>query len=234
MRLFPCHRSLTSIVAMQQIRRTLPLLLCALLSACGKHVDNVETANASELFFEAPSSPEHAPGRCTACAPIDLVFLESDTPGLTGDDVRRFARELASVYGVAVRYAGKSHLPAAALDDNRNQHDGNLIVDELRRRRQGSVIALTNADIYLSFKPDWKWAFGGRSTTAEKTVAVISSFRMGSDDARQRHRMAVMLGKYLGSVSCGFEPSDDPKSIMFNKVLSGGDLDRMSARLCYR
>lgn len=218
-------------------------LLAALLlviSGCAKQpVAQAQPVTSTEPLFAAAKLPEQAPGPCDACGAITLVLLEDSGGGpVNSTYVDDLAAQLRETYGLQVQVAAPMPVPAATFNRRRRQYDGTQIVQQIQPSlpapgRDGSaVIALMNDDLYVSWKPEWKWAFGARSTfEAGGGWSVISAHRMkGAPAAR---RMLVMLGKYIGGIACGFEERSDPSSIMYDKILSPADLDRMNAVACY-
>jgi hypothetical protein len=195
-----------------------------------------EGAGAARYYLA--EADEQAPGPCTACGPITLVRLADRGPGPVDQAyIDDLGRQLRATYGLDVKVAPAVTLPPAAFDAQRRQWDGKPLLEQLEQAfpkpaTDGStVIGLMNEDIFLGFKPEWRWAFGGRTTfDAGGGWAVISAHRMAGPAAPRR--MMVMLGKYIGGIACGFEETTDRSSIMYNNVLSAKDLDGMNAVAC--
>ena len=217
------------------------VLLTVVLAACSagpqgpqhRHIDNTPR-------FTIATTPEDAPGPCSACGPLVLVVLEDSGQGPVNEAyVEDLAGQLRATYGLEVRIAPQIPASRETYDATRGQYDGTAIVGALKtvipepHSGNTTVVALMNDDMFTSWKPEWRWAFGARSTFEEGGGwSVISAHRMAGVGAARR--MLVMVGKYIGGIACGFEERPDKSSIMYNRILSADDLDRMGAVACYR
>ena len=125
-------------------------------------------------------------------------------------------------------------IDASTFDTARGQYDGTAIVSRMADAStspETTLIALSNADLFVSIKPEWRYAFSARVTRkGAGALAVISPARMSGPN--QRRRLLVMLGKYIALLSCGFESSSNPRSITFDNVMGPNDLDAMDAVVC--
>jgi hypothetical protein len=187
--------------------------------------------------YEAPEQPGIAPGPCGACGSLTLLLFEDERSGPVEETyLEDLASQLRGVYGLDVTVGSPLRLSPLAYDSDRGQYDGNELVREIERAGvpddgAPSVIAVMYEDLFLSSRNDWRWAFGARAPRDEGGgLAVISAYRMAGPAAPRR--MLVMLGRYIGDLACGFPPTNDPASIMFDRVMSARDLDRMNAVVC--
>jgi predicted Zn-dependent protease len=90
------------------------------------------------------------------------------------------------------------------------------------------VIGVTAEDMYVRFRSDWRFAFG----VIQGNVGVISTGRMGSsfdwfDHAVERRRLRKMVTRYIGFLLYGLPESADRSSVLYQPLLSLGDLDAM-------
>ena len=180
-------------------------------------------------------TPGDAPGPCSVCGEIELVYLSGPDNGPIDDlSVQIMAANLRNRYGLQVKVLPSLVVPQDAFNSERGQYEGFTIIRWLRAQThfpERTVIAVLNEDIYLKPNPDWAWAFSARSRYKDgASFGVISAYRMVGGDMTRR--MSVMLGKYVGTLACDFEMSPEPKSIMFNNILSAQDLDGMNGVLC--
>ncbi|MCH7999657.1 MAG: hypothetical protein IIA91_09285 [Chloroflexi bacterium] len=141
-------------------------------------------------------------------------------------------------YGLEIGVLTPSAVPAAMINPNRRQIDGESLADYVGRlfpadfaNPDVALIGLTPLDLYAA---DRNWRFQlGHATWAPQAHAVVSTYRMhlGTsrlvDDERVLSRTRKLVTKYLGLMFYGLPLSDDPTSPMFGNILSVGDLDRM-------
>lgn len=98
------------------------------------------------------------------------------------------------------------------------------------------VVGVTDYDMMIREKPDWRFAFADREVT--RGIGVVSTTRMDptsfglpADDELLFHRLVKMVAKHVGVMYLHLSPSSDPRSVMYNNVLSVEDLDLMREEL---
>ena len=170
--------------------------------------------------------PPIPPGRTLYLAPLD---------GTPTDRVNRLAAYFARRYEIEVRTLPATATPGYAWDDARGQLIAEAVLQSLPNAYPGQaadrgavVIAITDRDLYIVARPDWVWAFGLRSD--DQRWAVVSTYAMElgePDPARVETRLRRMVGKNVGLMYFGLQPSDDPRSLVYRSIVGVGDLDRM-------
>lgn len=106
----------------------------------------------------------------------------------------------------------------------------------LKAARAGSAIYLgiTNYDMYIA-GVDWQFAFAARKPPG---LAVVSTYQMdpvnlgkSDDPVETLGRAKKMVSKMIGHLYLNLPDSDDPKSLMYDKIRTLEDLDRISDKL---
>lgn len=165
-------------------------------------------------------------GRTLFLAPLDATPSER---------VDRLAAYFAQRYGIVVRTLPATATPGYAWDEAREQLIAEAVLQSLPNAYPGPasdpgavVIAVTDRHLYIDARPDWAWAFGLRSD--DLRWSVVSTYAMESgerDPARVETRLRRLVGKNIGLMYFGLEPSDDPRSLVYRSIVSVGDLDAM-------
>ena len=134
----------------------------------------------------------------------------------------------------------RNSIPQADISFNqeRRQFDADLLVDEASGvfgSKEGATLAVTRDDLYLSSKPEWRYCFG---THGPKQTAILSSVRMGGrfqeeifPNAKAKDRFRKMLLRYVLEMTYDLPRNNDPKSLLYNRVLGPRDLDAMEYRV---
>lgn len=140
-------------------------------------------------------------------------------------------------YGIAVTVAPAVPLDDDVIDLDRRQLVAERLIDVVAARipphAAGDVfIGLTQYDMMIQAKPEWRFAFSNRDLA--RNIGVIStarmdpqSFNLRPDDELLFERTAKMVAKSVGVMYLGLAPSNNPKSVMYDNVLSADDLDGM-------
>jgi hypothetical protein len=94
------------------------------------------------------------------------------------------------------------------------------------------VIGLSTTDLRIEGRPDWRFAFSYRSSDG---VAVVSSANMSvlldfGEDAGW-NRFGKMVLRQVAFLYYGLRPVQDPSDILFNNILSTGDVDHIADHL---
>jgi predicted Zn-dependent protease len=110
----------------------------------------------------------------------------------------------------------------------------------LYRDPNAVLIGLVPVDMYTSNRPEWRWYFGGTSTSGGRTadLAVISTFRMDprswglrADQELFHTRVRKLMNKYVAVLYYDLPLTDDPRSVTF-RLIGGLDvLDRINERI---
>jgi hypothetical protein len=121
------------------------------------------------------------------------------------------------------------------------------------RNPHGIILALTAADIYLPAKETWRFAFGGLAEAGGHPIGVISTHRLAStffipleivpgfgaeisfaaSRKTTQTRTYKMMLKYIGLGYFRLPLTSDPRSVLYNNILSVSDLDKMDDELPY-
>lgn len=170
---------------------------------------------------------------------ICLVPLGQVSPDLVAHLVAHYREE----YGLTVNVLTPIPVPEAIANRLRGQIDASVLIDymgntfrDAYQDSQAILIGLTPLDLYHSTS-HFRYVFGVKGTP-EDPKAVISTWRMNpetysepSDDELLLSRTRKMLTKYLGLLYYELPTSSDPRSPMYDSILSPGDLDRMNEPL---
>ncbi|MDO8612785.1 MAG: hypothetical protein Q7R32_08180 [Dehalococcoidia bacterium] len=154
------------------------------------------------------------------------------------DFVLQLVEYYEAEYGLAIGVLTPSTIPEEAIDPGRNQVDGPSLTAYIERLFPAEasdpevvLIGLTPMDIY-DRESHYRFLFGSRGTF-EDPRAVVSTYRMqlgvtAPPDGDQVLSWArKLVTKYIGLLYYGLEESGDPKSPLYNNILSLRDLDRM-------
>jgi predicted Zn-dependent protease len=166
---------------------------------------------------------------------VCIVPLGKVSPALVEHLVDYYADE----YGLAITVLTPSAIPRYMVDPQRNQIDASMLGEYMGALfpddysdPNAILIGLTSVDLYDKSRA-WRYAFGVRSTPANPK-GVISTFRMNPetfgeprDDDLLFSRARKLVSKYIGLLYYGLSPSDDPKSPLYDSILSTADLDKM-------
>jgi predicted Zn-dependent protease len=171
-------------------------------------------------------------------ARVCLVPMGQVDPDLVTHLVDYYREEYDLDIGVMTPTA----IPEELINPDRQQVEGSGLAGrgaaQFKRDFHDSkvtFISLTPVDLYLKDR-SWNWAFGTYATTGQK-FGVVSTYRMhlGAfglvDDEKMFERARKMVTRYIGLLHYGLELSDDPTSLLYDNILSVGDLDRMGDRL---
>jgi len=170
---------------------------------------------------------------------ICLVPLGQISPEL----VQHLVGHYRDTYGLAVEILTPMAVPAELADPLREQVDAATLIGymggffpEPYGDENAVLIGITPLDLYNSTS-HFRYVFGVKGDVSDPKASV-SSFRMNpeaySEPADQElffSRYRKLLTKYVGLLYYGLPPSEDPKSPMFDSILSPTDLDRMEEPL---
>lgn len=180
----------------------------------------------------AGAAPE-AERSSAAAREVYLLPLGRFPPG----DVATLARHFRRKLGVSLSVIPAAPLARAAFDRTRKQYVAEELFPTLRTHRtsrnsSAALIGLTTEDMYTRRTPTWRFAFGQRS---EDGLAIVSSARMdprllglNPDRALRMRRLQKMVMRNIGVLAFGFSLSQNPRSALYETILSGDDLDYMT------
>lgn len=158
---------------------------------------------------------------------------------ITKSELQDLADYFQKKYEIKSEIKPNMQIPAYAYDPSRKQLIAEEImrslIDKYRKPNNGSstiLIGITNRDMYIR-EMDWRYAFGYRDTNLN--VAVLSNARMNdaffggpnTSKALQQSRLRKMTSKYIGLLYYRLPQSSDPRSVMYNNIMSPYDLDNM-------
>ena len=145
-------------------------------------------------------------------------------------------------YRIEIHVLPPVALPEGLVDDDREQIEAVTLAEymgevfpEESSDSQAVLIGLTPVDLYLNTE-DWRSAFWATSDTINK--GVVSSFRMNPetfgmdpDEGLLYTRVRKVVTRIIGTLYYRLPESADPRSVLYDNVLSVDDLDRMGEKL---
>lgn len=170
---------------------------------------------------------------------VCLVPLGQVSPEL----IEHFVDHYAEQYGIPASVLAPVAIPRELVDPLREQVDGVTLIDyagslfpEEYVDSDVVLIALTPVDLY-DRTSTWRFIFGTKGTYTDPK-AVVSTFRMNPqtfgeprNDELLFSRARKLVTKYIGLLYFGLPLSDDPRSPMYDSILSLDDLDKMQESL---
>lgn len=178
------------------------------------------------------SAAEAAPSRPVS-RPVSFVPLGS----FPRSDAAKLAHYIEQRLGLRTSVVSRIALARSAFDRTRRQYVAEELIDVVAPLRaaassQGVFIGLTVEDMYSRDRPDWRFAF---STRHPSGLAVVSRARMdprlfglAPDAALRIRRLRKMVLKNIGVLALGLPQSRNPRSALYDSILSGDDLDYMT------
>jgi hypothetical protein len=150
------------------------------------------------------------------------------------------ASNLRTKLGLPVYVLPPLDVPPETMNSKRRQFDGTTMAklsyfsySRIIGNRDSLLVVITPVDIYIPEIPNWRFAFGVpfRSESLP-TYAIVSTFRFYYPRGGSvTERTQKMVNKYVGLDFFGLSLSSDPRSPMYNHILSVRDLDRMADEL---
>jgi hypothetical protein len=106
------------------------------------------------------------------------------------------------------------------------------------RKAQGShsgfLMLVTSQSLYEPSVPTYRFVFGSHPAHESRTQAanIVGTAEMRVfHPEREKKRLLKMMLRYVGVRVCRLSYNHDPKSVMYDSILSDADLDRMVANL---
>ena len=119
-------------------------------------------------------------------------------------------------------------MPRAAFEEKRRQYDTDKLGFPVDRTQ--FVLVITPEDLFTSQISEWRYCFGARFDQG----GIVSSAHMGPFPGEAPglagQRLEKMTLRYILEGAYGMKRVDDPKSLLFSRVLGPDDLDRMELR----
>jgi len=170
---------------------------------------------------------------------VCLAPLGAVSPALVQQLVDHYREE----YDVPITVLTPNAVPRSLVDPVREQIDATALTEhmgglfpEAYADPEIVLIGLTPADMYGT-DVDWRFKFGQRGTFADPK-AVVSTFRMdplsfgaAQDDELMYSRARKMVTRYIGELYFDLPNNEDPKSLLYDNILSVDDLDHMEEPL---
>jgi predicted Zn-dependent protease len=140
-------------------------------------------------------------------------------------------------YGLEIMVLNTLPIDADARDVARDQLVAEELIESMRFSHpvvtndpDAVVIGLVTEDVYTRTRTDWDWSFGVR---AEGRFAIVSTARMTAKfvarrEDRERSRLRKMVTRDIGVLYYGMPLNDDPRSVLYERLLSVEDLDKLS------
>jgi predicted Zn-dependent protease len=163
--------------------------------------------------------------------PVVYLIGLDDFPQETVDRLQAFFQD---EHAIAVGTLPSIRIDDSAYDPERSQ----LVADRLLEavdaargpRRDIVVIGLTEYDMYMLDRPDWAWVFSLRDDSMGAAVVSVShmdprNFGYSRNDDLLFERASKMVGKNIGVLHLGLPVSEDPRSVMYNSLVSLNALD---------
>jgi predicted Zn-dependent protease len=178
----------------------------------------------------AGDRPAWAASETTAQSrPVVLVPL-GGFPKAEAAALARFVRAKA---GVRTSVGARKSIPRSMLNRGRKQYVAEKLITLLSRPvgDRSVVIGLTLEDMYMTSLP-YRFTFSIRGPAG---WAVVSRARMdpvalglGADPGLRMRRLQKMVLKNVGTLALGRRTSGNPRSVLFDAILSADDLDYMT------
>ena len=196
-----------------QVMQLRHLLFAVLAASC---------ATTKQPPVEAPH--RGFPPSCVNRPALQLVKLA--TPATAAE--LAWARDFGAAYGLSISWDEPIALPPAVTTASGAQQVAEDLVAALDARkakppRTTIVVGLTDQDLFIRGKTDWRWAFG----LYEQQTVVISTARMEPGDARFSGRLSKHLARVLGTIVCGLPRTGPPRSELRREVGGLDDLDEI-------
>jgi len=206
------------------VNRTLALLLCLIALVAGWMAYSRVAPQSISASASNPPKVEH---RRIYFVPIG---------GFSADDLQPLVQYYQQKYKLEITIVDRVPVDPAALDVSRRQLMAENLASSLRNRvpeaakdPESVLIGFTTEDMY-PVSQAWQFAFGWRLGSARAAVvstARLSLTRIGqtSDQELLATRLRKIVTKDLGILYFGLPQSENPKSVLYNKIMGTEELD---------
>lgn len=161
---------------------------------------------------------------------------------VSGDLVGKLVDHYQDEYGLHVQVLDKESIPMELVDPERDQVGAVALIEHMENLfpeayadPDAILIGLAPVDMYTEAR-DWRFAFW--VSNIENNKSVVSSARMNPesfglerDDDLLYSRVRKVITRIIGTLYFHLPESDDPRSVLYNNVLSLDDLDLMGEDL---
>jgi predicted Zn-dependent protease len=168
-------------------------------------------------------------------APRPVAFLPlGDFPRA---EATALARHFERTLGIRTRVLASAGLPRSAYNATRKQYVAEELIDAVAARRGSAsarevLIGLTVRDMHTRAVRTWRFSFSIRHPSG---LAVLSRARMDpsllglrADPALRTRRLRKMAKRTIGILALGLAESRNPRSALYDVILSTNDLDFMT------
>lgn len=170
-----------------------------------------------------------------AARPCDVHVVPLDLSSV--ELAARLARALPRRVPVRACTTASFRLDLSAVDHRRGQLDAVSVADQLARSfqevrgaRPATILGVTAFDTYSSTFATDPYDFGAaKQFPSKQGFAVVSTARLGSDEARFR-RVEAMALRYVGLLYFGLPQSSSPTSVLAPSLQTLEELDRLELR----
>jgi predicted Zn-dependent protease len=161
---------------------------------------------------------------------------------VSGDLVGHLVDHYDDEYGLKVRILDNKSIPTKLADPDREQVGGIALMEfigslfpEAYANPDAILVGLTPVDMYFEQR-DWRFAFWVSNEQINKGVVSFKrmdpeTFGMDPNEDLLYTRVRKVVTHLIGTLYYGLPGSDDPRSVMYNNVLSLDDLDLMGEKL---
>ena len=171
-----------------------------------------------------------SPSRANLPAPQATVHL-LPLVGPTRPDLMDVQRTLEAFTGVQATLEKPVVLPVSALQQWRAQYEAERLQPVIPSQVGHYWLAITQQDLFTSQVPQWRFCYGSQFEHS----GVLSSARMGpfpgEDPALARSRLQKMVLRYVLEGAYAMRRVEDPKSLLYARILGPDDLDRMDFKI---
>ncbi len=152
-------------------------------------------------------------------------------------EAKALARSLGRATGLPMRVLPPTAVPRSTYNPSRKQHVSEELIDVVaaQRRVAGAnevLIGLTTLDMHPRNVPTYRFTF---TTWHPSGLAVVSRARMdpaalglAPDPALRTRRLRKMVLKLVGVLALGMSQNRNPRSALYDVILSADDLDFMT------
>lgn len=161
---------------------------------------------------------------------------------VSGDLVGHLVNYYHDEHGLEIDVLDKEAIPEDVVDPERDQVGGIALIEymenlfpELYADPDVILIGLTPVDMYTE-NEDWRFAFWVSNISNNKSLVSSArmnpqSFGLERDDDLLYTRVRKVVTRIIGTLYFDLPESNDPRSVLYNNVLSLDDLDLMGEDL---
>jgi predicted Zn-dependent protease len=160
----------------------------------------------------------------------------------SGDLIGQLVDHYQDQYALQVQVLDEESIPLEVIDPERDQVGAVALIEHMETLfpkeysdPDAIIIGLTPVDMYTEAQ-DWRFAFWTSNIRINKSVVSSArmnpeSFGLEADDDLLYTRVRKVVTRIIGTLYFDLPESNDPRSVLYNNVLSLADLDRMGVDL---